>query len=154
MKSKFLKFWFLFLLVTITGCGGKKIYSDVEKENFVVKFGVFNEDSYTLKEETTTIPLKYQDTGFSVGYVIYAKDKSYFKEYSIAYPPKKGILGRDVKATGVNNGLKGPVASSINGSVGHKFGFDKGDPSGKWLLDIYVNDNLIKEIEFDVVEQK
>lgn len=142
----------IFLSFSVSSCAEKKVYNDIDKENFVVKFGVFEKNTFKLKEETTQIPLVYKDTGFSYGYVIYAKDKSNFSEYSIAYPPREGVPGTEVKANSINNGLKGPAGKSIKGSIAHKFGFDQGDPAGEWAVDVYVNDNLLQSIEFEVLE--
>ena len=144
----------MFVSFTVSSCAEKQVYSDIDKENFVVKFGVFEKDTFKLKEETTKIPLIYKDTGFSCGYVIYAKDKSNFSEYSIAYPPREGVSGTEVRSTGINNGLRGSVGKSIKGSIAHKFGFDQGDPAGVWAVDVYVNDNLLQSIVFEVLENK
>lgn len=153
MKKYLLLALGFFLTLSLTSCVEKKIYTNLDLNNYTVEFGIFEKDSFKLKERTTQIPMIYKDNGFSVGYVIQSKDRSDFEEYSIAYPPKEGIAGDEIKKTG-NKGLRGPVGKSTNGNVAHKFGFDKGDPDGTWMIDIFVNDQLIKSIKFEVLKSE
>lgn len=136
----------LLLITAFTGCSSKLTSESIDKSNYIVKFGIFEHDSYTFHEETTTIPMKYDDTGFACGYCIYSKDKTDFVEYSITYPPIPHADGKK------HSGLRGPTAKSFNGNVARKFGFDKGDPTGIWNTDFYVNGQLLTSISFEVTQ--
>lgn len=142
----------LILTFSLSSCVEKQINTKIDTTNYTVSFGIFEKDTFKLREITTQIPMIYKDTGFSIGYVIQSNDKSDFKEYSIAYPPRAGVAGDEIKMTD-DKGLKGPIGKSTLGNVAHKFGFDKGDPDGEWLIDIYVNDQLLKSIKFEVIKQ-
>lgn len=150
--STILRLVFSLLLISIlTQCGSQNTGQAIDRSNYIVKFGVFEPDSYTLHEETTTIPMKFSNTGFSCGYIIYAKDKKDFLEYSITYPPNPTIAGKTItKASKKDTGLRGPTAKSTQGSVAQKFGFDKGDPHGVWSTDLYINGQHLTSISFEV----
>ncbi len=153
MKNFLLIPLMLLLTISLSSCVEKQVNTKIDTTNYTLSFGIFEKDTFKLKEVTTQIPMIYKDTGFSMGYVIQSNDHSDFKEYSIAYPPREGVAGDEIKKAG-DKGLKGPIGKSTHGNIAHRFGFDKGDPDGEWLIDIYVNNQLLKSITFEVIKQK
>lgn len=153
---KLIKMAFVFLTAFILmSCAEDLSTKNLNPSNYNVVFGIIKKGTLELEKETSIIPLIYQETGFLVGYVVQSKDQSKFSEYSIAYPPSLGVAGKKVKKIeDGSTGLKGPVARSLNGNVVQTYGFAKGDPIGKWKLDFYINDQFLKTIEFDVVDEK
>ena len=154
MKKTLLFAVVAFAAIFVSACVEKRAQTQIDPANYIVKFGIFEKETYLIAEETTTIPMQYKDTGFGIGYMISSRDQSDFEEYSIAYPPRDGVAGDEIKRTGTSTGLKGPVGKSRKGDISHKFGFDPGDPSGTWLIDIFVNDQLVKSITFEVLPPK
>jgi hypothetical protein len=123
-----------------------------EGNDYEIKFGYFENCCDMKIIESNTIPMKYRKTGFRFGYIIKSKSDMNFKEYSIAYPPQKAVLGENVVALSNNRtSLRGSTKQARNGISIHRHYFDEGDPTGHWRHEIYLNGKLFKTINYDVV---
>lgn len=137
---KFIQFFiFLFLFETVFA-------SD---DSFRVEFGILEKveklvnKSYFVKEETSSIPYVTKKEGQQFGAVIYPSNKkSYRVKYAITLPGRPDKLNLDSNSSAEGKRInskeikyKGPYAIAM--------GLDKGDPVGRYKLEIFVNGEQI-----------
>jgi hypothetical protein len=137
--------------------GDMQFASSANTDDFQVKFGIVGKDSDgndTISEETTTIPMKFQETGFAYGLTITPPDdKPYTYHCTLHFPTAPKVM---------SGGFEGKTPSTtivtddrqVTGTVTEPYGFDHGDPLGPQSIDLTVNGKLVKTIKFTVVEDK
>lgn len=124
----------------------------------VIKFGIVNlnsKGSCSFYKESLIIPLKLKETGFRWGYIIESSKKE-FTTYSLSYSPKPFIevTGTITRYDNTSNVLKSPTVKVSNGVHVECFWNDASDPIGKQKIDIYMNDKIVKTIDFEIIENK
>jgi len=128
--------------------------------DFEIKFGFMRQDAkgiFYVYKETREIPKILENTGFRYGYTIKNTKDSNFIVFLILYPPSpvKIYKFRDEFKNESRVEAGGPVIRTkpveVTGKASASFSFDKSDPLGIWKLEIYVNDKLIRTINFSVV---
>ena len=124
---------------------------------YKIDFGFIqkNENSGKMHfKETSSIPYRMKTTGFRWGYWIKSSDNESHSTYFVMETPAipKNITG-DLGKTGQIEEEK-RLAKSTPQKFKEKlfcpFWFDAEDPLGKWKVQIYVDDRLVKTIDFDV----
>jgi hypothetical protein len=128
--------------------------SDAEK-SFELQFGILFERKpgiHSVKESTTEIPRFHGSTGFLFGYLIREKNAKAFQLTTVTYPPSAPkILGISYKDQDSSRGLRSRPRE-LNGSGVSMFSFDRGDPTGPWKMEIYVDGKLLRTVRFTVYE--
>jgi hypothetical protein len=124
-----------------------------------LRFGLMEPDEsgeYYVSTETTHIPLcpSEYEPEFRFGYTLEFLDGRVFSSYfvlSLPAPPKV-IGGSLVEATRSGDGrvLTSAPMFYQERSV-EAFAFNESDPLGRWKVDIYVEDTLLRSIRFTVV---
>ncbi|MCK5236355.1 MAG: hypothetical protein KAR06_05140 [Deltaproteobacteria bacterium] len=133
--------------------------SFLKKNKYEVKFGIMDKSvkgAYLVKEETLKIPKLLKETGFAFGFTVRGEeDESFAVAVEIKFPePPKVITsqsGNSIDDTGQSNVLTFS-AETDTGELYSKFGFDEGDPLGKYKITIRVDGKVIKKIKFTVFE--
>ncbi len=130
--------------------------------DFDIKFGLMKKNTagqYYVYSETTTIPLifKDDDADFRFGYSVRYSDDQTFTTYLVLHPPAtfekySGDL-RDADRNEGGKAIQTPPQTARSGFA-YSFRFDRGDPPGQYKIDIWINDKLIRTIDFTVVEAK
>jgi hypothetical protein len=142
-------FFFLYSALAIAG-------------DYEIKFGLMKKDSsgkYYVYSETTTIPLIYKDKDpeFRFGYFIKTADTQAFTTYMIMHTPSafEAYSGefKDVNKKDSGNTVQLPSKKTV-GWFAQSFRFDRGDPPGQYKIDIWINDKLVRTIDFTVIEAK
>jgi hypothetical protein len=143
-------------IIAVCALLGLYSHSFASENNLIIKFGQMEKGSlgYSVASETTTIPLKLKDSGFRFGFTVKHAQNSSFDGYKIIYLPvaAKEIIGDLKKLTILNDGkIIKDSERKFDGFWSNPFWFDEGDPLGKWKIEIYLNGNLMKTIDFTVV---
>lgn len=121
---------------------------------FTVRFGIMemgeNGEGF-VRTQTRRIPFKTKETGFRFGYELEARTGKLHEHSAVlTLPTEPGA------ASGVNDTVDGTqvktAATEFRGTMTSSIWFDRGDPLGEWILDIYVDGEKIKTIPFNVVE--
>ena len=127
------------------------------RDAFEVKFGIMTTrpsgESYVSKE-TRTIPLRHKASGFRWGFTVAHGQRRSFSGYAIYHlPAVPEALTADAAEAETSHG--GQVVKTtrqlFQGWGAFTSHFDQGDPAGHWRVDVYVNDHLLKSIDFNVV---
>lgn len=148
--------------ISITvGCALLMLYSNsfASEKKFNIMFGQMEKgpSGYYVTNETTTLPLKLKDSGFRFGFTVKSAQNSSFNGYEIIYlPVTPKVITGDLKesSTTSNDGkiIRGLETKYNAGEFwSNSLWFDKGDPLGKWKIEIYLNGKLMKTIDFTVV---
>lgn len=123
---------------------------------FDVKFGILGKDngSQVLKTETTAIPFITRDKGQLFGAVITPSDEASYRFHTVIFLPAApakltGDLGQVAPAQAPEGIRSAPQTTSGKTSV--EMWFDEGDPMGRYKVELYVNDALLRTVEFDAV---
>ena len=119
-----------------------------------VRFGILAQEpdgSYALKTETQTIPRHYKETGFRFGIAFDNPNRDQITWYEVVHLPLEpsaatGNLRKDAPRT-----LKTDVQESDQSQIVDDFWFDEGDPLGKHEMQLYVNDQVVYKVSFNVV---
>ena len=147
----------LLVAVWIAGPTGSASSSDLtDAKSFELKFGILSEPQprrYLLKRQTTTIPkCVYADTGFLFGYIIQEKSSKPFRLETVLHLPENPkVLSGALAHQQASRVLRSPP-KDLNGSGASGFRFDSGDPSGQYKIEFYVDEKLLRAIEFVVSE--
>lgn len=136
-------------------------YNTAHKEggdHFSVRFGILGVNSsgdYFLEQETATIPLKYKDSGFRYGLEIVPPDDESFTYQCVFHfsAAPKVLTGEAFENSVPSATLRTPKVE-YKGTAIEYYWFDPGDPTGAQSVDIFVNDKLIKTINYTVVTEK
>jgi hypothetical protein len=131
-----------------------------KEEEFCLKFGLMEPDEfgeYEVRTETTHIPLHPSEAEpeFRFGYTLeYADDRtfsSYFR-LSLSAPPK--IISGSLAEAEISNDRRVITSAPVvyQGRIAEAFAFNESDPLGKWQIDVYVNDALLRSIQFMVLK--
>ena len=126
-----------------------------DASGFVVRFGILEVDSsknLVLAKETTTIPMKLQDTGFEYGIVIVPPDDKPFTYRMVLHfsSSPKVVTGNGFESHEPSTTMRTPVINA-SGVTYEEYGFDEGDPLGEQSIDVYINGQLAKTIKYTVV---
>ena len=125
---------------------------------YQIQFGVFEKDeSGEVKlNSTLEIPLYYKETGFRWGFIVTKKDGGVFTGYEVYHLPEspEAITGALEKAKTSDEGRQiQDIKKRFIGMWVNENYFDPGDPPGKYRLEIFIDDKLLKEIEFFVIKE-
>ena len=129
-------------------------------EAFTIKFGLMEKDrtgTYHVYSETTTIPQHLRKTGFRFGFTVEHPSGETFIGYRIVYlpgPPKHITGGLERAGKKEREWIIQSSPKTYKGSWKDSFWFDEGDPTGKWRIEIYVNNTLLRVVNFTVVPVK
>ena len=150
MKKLSLACFFLALAAEAL-CSGPSSYS--------IRFGVIETSPAGVStiRETTTLPLKLEDTGFLFGFAIVPPDDRPFSLKYVLHLPSapKHLGGGFAKA---NPGKPTSTIRSFTKQLSARgrmvpiqpLSFDPGDPIGTWKVEIFVNGQLQKVQSFTV----
>lgn len=123
---------------------------------FDVRFGILStEDGVrALKSETTSIPFITRDKGQLFGAVISPSDEASYRFHTVIFLPATpakltGQIGR-VAPMQATEGIRS-APQKTSGKTFVEMWFDEGDPMGRYKVELYVNDGLLRVIEFDAV---
>lgn len=124
---------------------------------YKIEFGFIEKNADSGKvhfKESFSIPFRLKTTGFLWGYWIKSSDGKNHTTYFVVETPgiPKKITG-DLGETGQiqeEKKLARSVPEKFKDKIFRPFWFDEGDPLGKWKIQIYVDDRLVKTVEFDV----
>ena len=120
-----------------------------------VKFGILRvlaNGDYELDAETTHIPLVLKDTGFRYGIAFDNPLGTPIEWYEVLHlPAEMPQLSGDLRSIGTNT-VRGEAEQSSDTHLVDQFWFDKGDPIGKYRLDLYVNGVRKFSVDFDVTD--
>ncbi|MCE0521696.1 MAG: hypothetical protein LV480_02155 [Methylacidiphilales bacterium] len=149
----FLVIWFIGWLAVAAWLWERNV-TIADTATYSVKFGIIGTDSSGqpfISQETTTIPLRYKDSGFRYGLVITSSTNGTFSYQCIFHfsaPPKITSGGFDSSIP--SQVMKTPMAQA-SGTALDYYWFDPGDPDGDQSLDVIVNGKLIQTIHYTVV---
>lgn len=123
---------------------------------FDVKFGILGEEggARVLKTETSSIPFITRDKGQVFGAVISPSDETSYRFHTVIFLPASpatltGDLGQVAPAQATEGIRSSP--QSTTGTTFVEMWFDEGDPKGRYKVELYVNDALLRVVEFDAV---
>ena len=150
----FISFIFFGLLFGIIGYTTSGKHGDVCLKFGLMEPGEFSE--YYVSTETTHIPLcpSEDDPDFRFGYTLeYADDRLFSTYFRLALPAPPKVISGSLREADISSDRR--VLTSIpmvyQASAVETFAFNESDPFGKWQIDIYVNDALLRSIPFTVV---
>lgn len=133
---------------------------DMNKD-FEIKYGILTQEedadgNYHIQKETSIIPYKIGEVNF--GYVILPKNNKVIYELqdTLYIPAKAANYGGDIPESAVveENGTNIKYkAVKKTGYTYHFWTFEKGDPTGRYKVEININGSFVKVINFDVVPQ-
>jgi hypothetical protein len=129
---------------------------------FCLKFGLMEPDEfgeYEIRTETTHIPMRpsESDPAFRFGYTLeYADDRTFSSYFRLALSAPPKIIGGGLAEAEISNDRRVLTSAPVvyQGRVAEAFALNESDPLGKWQIDIYVNDALLRSIPFTVVSPK
>ena len=146
----------VFLLIPLSSMPAT---SAIDSKNWEIRFGIMSVDANggcSLNNETVKIPMKLKKSGFRYGFNVKSKNKQSFEGKWIAYLPNspKETTG-DIDLLKPNRTDEGHVfhfpEQTYIGNWKVCSWFDDGDPTGNWKFEIYIDGNLMKTINFEVV---
>jgi len=123
---------------------------------YKIRFGTVESDlegKDHLTKETTTIPMRLQDTGFRYGVEITPPDNepyTYHLVFHFSAAPKV-VTGDGFENLIPSKTLQTKEVTVPGGVMVDENGFDPGDPMGEQSLDVYINGKLVKTIQYTVV---
>jgi hypothetical protein len=142
----------LLLLVAV------RAFCDPAPDAFKIRFGIIEDDPKTGApqiRETTTIPMKLESTGFRFGFAIETPDKgAYSFRFVTQLPsaPERLSGGLAEKNPGKPTAtVNSPTLQIPRGGGLLPLTFDPGDPLGKWKIELFIEGQPAKTIEFTVV---
>ena len=131
-------------------------YSSSDPQDYHIRFGILGTDSSgndVLAKETTTIPLRFKDSGFRYGLeIVSPHNDSFVYQCVFRYAARPKLLTGEWESDQPSSILKTPKVQA-KGSAIEEYWFDPGDPVGEQSVDIFVNDQLVKTIKYTVVAE-
>lgn len=105
-------------------------------------------------EETTSIPLRYRNTGFVWGFVVRSTPPGNHDGHFVLRLPKvPRTIGSNVRSQS-QLGEDGRVITKnfrlTGGEYWQSIVFDEGDPPGTWHLVVYLNGKVVRAFPFEV----
>ena len=135
--------------------------NNAEIADYQVKFGVIENrnDVFLVFEDSTSLPLLTRDTGFYYGFTILPSNNEPYNYHCHFYPPETaqfscetGEIVREIAPSdNSRSGFRLPTRRTQGISTTPMW-FDPGDPVGEYRIEIYVNDSLVKGVDFMVYE--
>ena len=127
-----------------------EVEPQTENPEYRIKFGYLKKrsgGSYYVYKETTRIPMRTQ--GFKWGYTIEATGDP-FTTYAIEYSPDGPMSGSGQPRTNAqgDQGWESNTTTVTNGYYLRAYNNDPGDTPGERRIEIYVEDEHAKTIEF------
>lgn len=131
--------------------------------NYQISFGIFESDKEGndyLTNETTTIPLKLQNTGFLYGFEIQPSNQDPYSYQYVLHLPAPSTTSGDLAQTSAGMPVKGALTDVATSSIHANSGggteetmwFDPGDSLGNYSVDILINGKLVKTIAYTVIK--
>lgn len=130
-----------------------------QADNFKITFGVIeNRDGLiSVFEETRSIPLLTKDSGFYFGFTILPSNNSPYDFYCVLFPPDNATLSDEIKEfispKDSRGGFRAPTQKKQGISTTPMW-FDRGDPPGKYQIEVYINGMLARLVNFTAYESK
>jgi len=160
--SSFMKAKFLYVILLVFFCSAHAQQSDdSDDDEYVIKFGLLKEkqSKFEVYEETLEIPLitSKDDADFKFGYTVEKFNDTDFNFYHVLHMPKPAEYTSNVAVEIQEHESSSTVryeekrVSEYGCAVTR---FDEGDKPGKYQMDIYINKQLVKVIEFEVYLDK
>lgn len=147
---------FLTVVVLLASATAGPVFGTTAVKSFELRFGILSQPKpriFVMKEETTTIPRHYNQTGFRFGYLIWEKNRKPFQIETVTYPPSAPrMLGNVHSDQSLSGGLRSGPIQLNDGKGATGFGFDPGDPTGLWKMEFFVDGKLLRTVEFTVYE--
>jgi hypothetical protein len=128
-------------------------------EPYQIHFGIFGTKQAgqpnEIATQTLTIPLKLEATGFEWGYEILPQDVSEYTFRAVLYLPRPPatVTGSLEQSQDSPTIVKTPKFKAT-GRGAYSFVFEEGDPLGEWKIEIFVNDQLTRTFNFQVVKDE
>ena len=125
------------------------------QRDFIIKVGVIKRTTPTRSKllETNEFPMDpTKRPGFC--FIIDPPNEKPYEVYSISYLPKnpKKLTGefKDMKLSRAVAGIKTKI-KHVDGIRPFCFNFNKGDPIGKYAIEVFINNTLKATLNLDVV---
>lgn len=149
--------WFILLLsFALTGQVGYVKSADSKHSSFKISFGEINKTpigDLLFKKETTDLKYRFRQDGYYFGVVIEPRNIQPYKVQFVHHlpAPPHERSGRLVNAELTNQGktIKGKPHYSEGISI-FPFGLDQGDSPGNYRVEVYVDDELMANISFNI----
>ena len=146
MKNNYIILLTLFL---ITLCTSKN-------DTFTFRLGILQGEKghYSIKKETDKITLIIRSKRFLYGLEISPPNNKQYHFYATAYfPDKPKKLSGAIENIPLDSNFNKVTtpAYDLKGKRIFPMGFDEGDPLGKYKIDLYINNELYKTIEYEVI---
>ena len=118
---------------------------------YSVQFGELRGADHQTLVPMSNIKLCDKSTGYRFGYKIVPPGSGSYEYSAIIYlpappaqmEPKNSVISEGGKQ--IKTAAKNVIGPSVDA-----FGFDKGDPSGSWKIDVVVQNSVVATIKFDV----
>jgi hypothetical protein len=106
---------------------------------------------HEMDVETRQIPLRMLESGFRWGVTFENPSGKEISWYEIVHlPARLKEMSGDLSAVSINE-VKTEINHSHERHIVDQFWFDEGDPMGKHVLDLYINDRKKCTLTFEVV---
>jgi hypothetical protein len=124
-----------------------------ETKSYDFQFGVLGDGpggTVIVQEETNTLPLLLENSGFRFGYTLRESSGAPFLLKTIFWLPDEPrvILGSLIR---VNDTIVSPP-QMYHGYAAETFYFNDGDPPGDWQMEVYIDGRLFQIVEFQVIK--
>lgn len=147
------------MLILGIGLWGVVAYIAAEKDGHIsFKFGLMAVDKwgeFYVHTETTQVPLHPIERcpGFRFGYTLRFADNRTFSSYFVLSLPSaptviQGSLRHAERST--DNRVLTSIPVLCQGEAIETLAFNDSDPPGRWNIDVYVNEELVRRVRFSV----
>jgi heme/copper-type cytochrome/quinol oxidase subunit 2 len=120
-----------------------------------IRFGTLKKaggDNYEIDIETITIPKKIEGTGFRFGISFDNPTGQAISYHVVSHLPAEPSKTTGDLSESATRTYTTPTSSSRKKRVVYRFWFDEGDPLGTYSMDLYVHNQIIHSVTFEVVE--
>lgn len=156
MNLVFLFLFFSFASWDLYAINDSKAIDSIS-EDYVINFGLLgkSDKGVFIEKKTNEIPYVTRERGQIFGITIQPIIENSYEFYLVLYLPgiPKKLSGEALSSAVSEDGkiFRSPVHKVI-GMSAYPMWLDEGDPVGKYKAEIYVNDELVKTIEYEVVK--
>ena len=132
--------------------------AEIKKDDIIVKAGLIKkigDDKYVVYKETTRIPYitEKMDPEFFFGYTLHSKRDNLFYHHAVMDVPSTDNISSDF--IDINRNLEDRVIVTTKNVLNKHYGYyqmslEENDPSGLYRIKIFINDELLTTIDFNV----
>ena len=147
------------VLMLMNGIFVNPANAEIIKDGIVVKAGLMkkvSDQKYIVYKETRHIPhiTEKMDPAFFFGYTLHSKNDVLFYHYAVLEAPSGGDFTGDF--VGENREAEGKTIVTTKKVLNKHYGYnwymlDDKDPSGLYIIKIYINDKLLTTIDFNIL---